>query len=164
MGFFKTIRQIKQATRMENEVRYRLSQMESITGLTQENVQLQLYVMAYDIKRYQKMGTSKDAFGRTVDWRATAKGFQGIVDVYEQVLEDGLQKWQGEAFLNKQFKKATKSRSEAANKYDEIYFAGQQKAIAGLQEGVLYFVWTNPRNPIAINPRFVRAIENRKLL
>ena len=164
MGLFKMIRQAKQATKMENEVRERLAQMDDITSLTLDNVRLQIFVMEYDIERYQKMGISADPFGNIVNWRATAKGTQGFVDIYKQVLDDGIKKWQGKAFLEKQYKAATKARSEATNDFDNLYYSGQQKAIAGLQEGVLYYEWTNPNMPIAINPKIVSIIKKRNLL
>ena len=49
MGLFSTIREMKNATKLENVVKEAVSQMDDPDGINEANLKLQIYVLEKDI-------------------------------------------------------------------------------------------------------------------
>lgn len=162
---FSMMKEAKQATELENEVTRRVQQLDDPSAVTVDNLELQLLVMKSDVKRYSKgKFYAKDVWGNAIDWEVTIRGTEGFIDVYERAIDEGLDKWLDDDFLEEEYDRAKELRDQQDNKYDWAYYSNQMKAIAGLQEGELYHCWTDPTMVIGMNPAFIKILEKRGLL
>ena len=165
MGMFSMMREARQATELENEVIRRVQQLDDPSAVTIGNLELQLLVMRSDVKRYSKgKFYAKDMWGNAIDWQVTIRGTEGFINVYERAIDEGLDKWLDDDFLEKEYGRVKELRDEQDDKYTWVYYGNQMKAIAGLQEGELYHCWTDPTIVIGMNPAFIRILEKRGLL
>lgn len=162
---FSMMKEAKQATELENEVTRRVQQLDNPSAVTVDNLELQLLVMKSDVKRYSKgKFYAKDVWGNAIDWEVTIRGTKGFINVYERAIDEGLDKWLDDDFLEEEYNRVKELRDQQDNKYDWAYYSNQMKAIAGLQEGELYHCWTDPTMVIGMNPAFIKMLERRGLL
>lgn len=165
MGLFGNLKENKQAAQLEAEVRRRVRDMDDPDELTEENLSLQIYVMKSDIERYKRgKFAAKSMWGNQIDWDMTIKGLEGMVYIYERVIDEGFKKWLNHEFLDEEFNDIKKRSDKEQDRYKRNYYDSQLKAIAGLQERELYYSWTNPLRPIDFNPTFVDILNRKGLL
>ena len=165
MGMFSMMREARQATELENEVIRRVQQLDDPSAVTIDNLELQLLVMRSDVKRYSRgKFYAKDMWGNAIDWQVTIRGTEGFINVYERAIDEGLDQWLDDDFLEEEYDRVKELRDQQDDKYEWAYYSNQMKAIAGLQEGELYHCWTDPTMVIGMNPAFIRILEKRGLL
>lgn len=163
MGLFSTIREMKNATKLENVVKEAVSQMDDPDGINEANLKLQIYVLEKDIERYRSSNFSSKHLYPQIDFGIVASGLEGIKSIYQEVLSSGVDSLETDR-LEAEYSKASRDHDAARNANKSCYYAGRMKAIAGLLDSVLYNSWTEPAMPICPNPLFVKAIEKRNLL
>ena len=159
------MKEAKQATELEREVRMRVAQLDDPSKISMQNLLLQVLVMKSDVKRYSKgKFFAKDFWGNAIDWNVTIRGTEGFIDIYERAIDEGLDKWLDPKFLKREYDEVKERRDQQDDKYSWAYYSNQMKAIAGLQEGELYHCWTDPTMVIGTNPKFIKVLEKRGLL
>lgn len=163
MFLFRLIKEVRQATKLENEVRSRVSRMTDPNALTIENLELQVIVLKSDLDRYSKRDIST-SMRNDIDWKMASTGLKGFVDIYESVIKEGISKWSDSKYLEQKYNEVKEEMKKYSDPYVINYCLGKMKAIAGLQEGQLYHSWSDPKVPIGFNQRFIEIIQRRGLL
>ncbi len=155
MGLFGALHAIKQATKIENDVRAMREGVDT-KAISKESLKLQCYVIDYDIERYSKQHEAV--------WQRTAKGLKGISDIYKEIMNGGDH---DDKTLNRMFGEEQLGMVMAEHVGDEMsyyYYAGRAKAIVGLHNGALYYDFTGKSRPIMQNSAFISAIRKAGLL
>lgn len=155
MGLFRKTKEPKQVVNVEDEVKERVGRMADPTKITTENLSLQVLVLNDQINKNYSNLIFTDVFDNMKTGAEVSQKIRGIKSIYEEAIEEGLDKWLDPEYLEGQRYRLKEVLRECSVELRE-YVIGQLEAVTALQEGELYYCWTDPNAPIKVNPALKR--------